>query len=306
MDDCTPSARPVSRRFRSLRAALVTAVVVTSSSSSPEAEAAPPTKAQVPAAKPSAAGKGAADLAPSVPADVAERLESGDPAKVLSALDDVRLAGDVRATGKAGAAAVKAVIDALDRGLPPRIAVSALDTLAEIANTTGGDAIAPYGMHRSKEVRVAAVRALAFAKSTQATRVLRRALADSDAAVRAAAATSVGAAKVKDAMPELVLALDHRVNDAAVAIGQVCTDTNCDVLLGRLGRLPFDVVTSGLAEALLRPASKSATTPRSLVNKVASLNTNEARLFLKDVAKKSPPGASAKLKAALEEGGKGV
>ena len=274
--------------------------------------------AQSPPAKPSA-GKpaapkpvttskgGAAELAAPLAPDVAARIQSGEPMQIQSALDDVRLAGDLRVAGKSGAQAANAILVALERGLPPKLAIAAMDTLAEVGNTSGADTLVVYTSHRSKEVRVSAARALANVKAPSATKALRRALADSEASVRSAAATSIGASKAKEAMPELILALDHRVNDAAVAIGQVCTDQNCEVLTGRLGRLPFDVVTSGLAEALLRPAAEvSDETKQKLIAKVSAMATTEAKVFLRDTAKKLPPTSSQKLRAALDEGGKGA
>ena len=76
--------------------------------------------------------------------------------------------------------------------------------------------------------------------------------------MRGLAATGLGSMKAKDAVSDLFVALDHKVAEAAASIGQLCAGNECDQLAGKLGSVPFDVVTSGLDQVLFRaPADVS-------------------------------------------------
>ncbi|NVL83615.1 HEAT repeat domain-containing protein, partial [Escherichia coli] len=107
-----------------------------------------------------------------------------------------------------------------------------------------------YTTHRNSKVRRAAVKSLTRTKGAVAGPALKRALSDGDAVVRGTAASGLGALKAKDAVPELFIALDHRVNEAAASIGQLCTMEQCEQLAAKLGKVPFDVVTGGLDQVL--------------------------------------------------------
>ena len=100
------------------------------------------------------------------------------------------------------------------------------------------------------------MRALGRTQGPAAVPALRAALSDPDSRVRATAATGLAALKAKVAVPDLFLALDHRVFEAAVSIGQLCDPTECDSFLTRLGKVPFDVMTTGIDPILFRPSAE--------------------------------------------------
>jgi hypothetical protein len=206
--------------------------------------------------------------------------------------------------------------------MPYSLTAAAIDTLGDIASETDGASAAPpqrgqhvadgtpasaaiaaYLHHRSVELRRAAAKALVHTKGPAAARGLRAALGDQDAMVRGTAATGLGALKAKDAVPDLFVALDHRVNEAAASIGQLCNPDECDALAARMGKLPFDVVTSGLDPILFRPATEvSDDTKVKLVGRIRELGTGEANKFLRDVQKRWPATWSPRIKQSIDQG----
>jgi hypothetical protein len=234
--------------------------------------------------------------APALPHDIAERLASGDAAKIQSALDDIRVAG------KAGAPAVGGVVELLRRGLDAKLTRAAIDTLGDTEAETASDTVAWYAHHRSLDIRRAAVKALARTQGLVAVKALRQALSDPDAQVRGLAATGLGAAKAKESVPDLFTALDHKVNEAATSLGMLCSGDECDRLAAKLGVLPFDVVTGGLDQVLFRPPTDVSDDVKvKLIGRVRGLGTAEAHRFLVDVQGKWPASWSQRVKQTLEE-----
>ncbi len=255
-----------------------------STPSSAHAEPAP--KAAKPASAP------AVDVKPAL-----EKLKSGNEAKIQEALDDVRLAGPQ------GAAAAPAIADALARGLPLGLTQAAIETLGDVESEAGSTVLAQYAVHRDVKVRRAAVKALIRTKGPAASKALVRALSDSDAVVRGTAASGLGALKVKQAVGDLFVALDHRVNEAAASIGQLCTGAPCDDLLGKLGKLPFDVVTTGLEQMLFRPTSEINDDMKvKIVGHVRELGTIEGNKFLREIQKRAQAaGMSPRVRQAVDQ-----
>ena len=251
------------------------------------------TSASAQPAKPAAAKPAAAkvDVGPAV-----QKLKSGDEGQIRAALDDLRIAG----TG--ASAAAPAVADALSRGLNETLAQQAIDTLADLESPEGSAILAQYARHRTVAIRRAAVKALTRTKGAPAAPALRKALGDSDAQVRGNAAAGLGALKAKDAVPDLFVALDHKVNEAAASIGLLCNADQCAELATKLGKLPFDVVTSGLDPVLFRPTSEISDDAKiKVLGRLRELGTGEANRFLKDVEKRLPKEASPRIKQAVEQ-----
>lgn len=231
-----------------------------------------------------------------VPADVVHRLKSGDDAAIKDALDEVRLAG------KAGAAAAPVIVELLRAGLSPTLTQAALETLGDTESTAASEVVAGYARHRNVVLRRAAVEALAKTRGTWASRALRTALSDSDPTVRGLSATALGDLKVREAIPDLFAALDRDVAEAAASIGELCTGHECEQLVAKLGSLPFDVVTSGLDELLLRPPSEiSDGTKLTIVGRIRELGTAEANHFLKGLQAKWPQKSSRHVKQAIDQ-----
>jgi hypothetical protein len=266
------------------------------------AVSAPSALAQAPgkqAGKPAKTGKTVmASAEPSVQLDPAtlEKLRSGDPGQVKAALDDIRMAG------KSAVSVAPAVAQLLQRGLTPELTVAALETLGDIEAESASEAVAWYASHRTATIRQAAVKALIKTKGATAVRALRHALSDGDAVVRGMAATGLGTLKAKDAVGDLFVALDHRVGEAAASIGQLCTPAECDQLAGKLGRLPFDVVTGGIDQVLFRPPAEVNDDEKvKMVGRVRELGTPDANKFLRDVQKRWPATWSPRVKQAIDQ-----
>jgi hypothetical protein len=223
------------------------------------------------------------------------KLKSADLAIVREGLDDARLAG------KRAAPAVPAIVALLTNGVPYAVAEAALDTLGDIESPDASPTIAMYARHRDPTLRRAAVRALAKTQGPMAAPTVRAALSDPDSRVRAEAATGLGALKAKAAVGDLFLALDHRVYEAAVSIGQLCEGAECDTFMSRLGKVPFDVMTTGIDPILFRPASEVGDEAKiAIVDKVRDVGTREANGFLKQIGARWPKKGSAKVKGEID------
>jgi HEAT repeat protein len=229
--------------------------------------------------------------------DVVQKLKSNDTAQVKGALDEVRMAG------KGAASVAPEVAGLLDRGVTAPLAIDVLDTLADLEVDSTNASIVPYLMHRNVKVRQAAAKALVHTKGPAAAKALRKSLSDSDGMVRGVAASGLGTLKAKDAVPELFVALEHRVGEAAAAVGQLCNAEECEKLMTYLGRQPFDVISGGLDQILFRPTSEvSEDTKVKVVGRVRELGTPEANKFLRDVQKRWRPQDSVRVKQAIEQG----
>lgn len=253
--------------------------------------------AQKPAQKPdarkpaaAAAKKPSADVAPAI-----KKIESGEEARIMEGLDELRIAGP------AGAAGGPAIANVLTKGASLAVTLSAIETLADIEAESGSAALADYVSHRNVKVRRAAAKALARTKGAAAGTALRKALSDSDPVVRGTAASSLGALKAKDAVPELFVALEHKVNEAAASIGQLCSPEQCDQLASKLGKLPFDVVSQALDQILFRTADMPDDAKIKVIGKIRELGTIEANKFLRDVQKRWPSNGSKRVRQSIDQ-----
>lgn len=257
--------------------------------------AAPAALADGPKPKTAAASSAAPAAAPApalAPTTVAD-LSSGDASKLRAALDDVRMGG------KSNAKLAPQIADLLARGLPLSLTQAAIETLGDLENEAASNVLASYAQHRSTKVRQAAIRSLLKTKGAAATRAFRRGLSDQDAMIRGLSATGLGALKAKEALPDLTVALDHRVNEAAVSIGQLCGPAECEALAQRIGKLPFDVVTQGIDQALFR-ADLPDDSKIKVIGRIRELGTAEANKYLKDTQKRAG-GASVRVKQAIDQ-----
>ncbi|MDP9001096.1 MAG: HEAT repeat domain-containing protein [Myxococcota bacterium] len=229
-------------------------------------------------------------------ADAVKRLRSGDPAEIQSALDDVRI------SAKGGVAAVPAIVELIGRGVSPTLTQAAIDTLADIESEGASAALSWYARHRNVVLRRAAIQALARTRGPAAIKALRLGLTDPDPAVRGSSATGLGTMKAKEAIGDLFLALDHKVAESSAAIGRICAGDECDKLAAKLGSFPFEVVTSGLDQALFRaPPDVTDDIKIKIVARVRELGTAEANHFLHDVQVKWPKAGSAKVRQTIDQ-----
>ena len=231
-----------------------------------------------------------------LPADALKRLKSGDLAQVKGALDDVRM------SARGAAVAVPVIVDLLKQGMPPALTQAAIETLGDTANESASEVLTWYAHQRNLGLRRAAVEALGKTRGALATRALRAALSDQDPAVRGLSATALGGMKAKEAVPDLFVALDHRVEEAAASIGQLCDPADCERLSAKLGSVPFDVMTGGLDQVLLRPPKDvDDETKIKILGRVRELGTGEANQFLKELQLKWPARTSPRVKQAIDQ-----
>jgi len=250
--------------------------------------------------RPLAAIAAKTDVAPprsvALPHDTIKRLKGGDPAQVKAALDDVRMAA------RDGAPAVPTIVEVLRAGMSPALTQAAIETLADTENEGASDVLAAYTRHRNVVLRRAAVQALAKTRGAAATRALRASLSDPDPAVRGTAATALGGLSAKEAVGDLFVALEHKVDEAAASIGELCAAQECDRLASKLGSVPFDVVTSGLDQVLFRGGKDVNDDLKvKIIGRVRELGTGEANRFLRDVQSKWPQGSSQRVKQAIDQ-----
>jgi hypothetical protein len=233
----------------------------------------------------------AADTAPAV-----AKIKSGEEGAIREGLDELRIAGPD------AAAAAPAVAEALARGLTLPLTETAIETLADLESDKGSAVLADYTQHRSLKIRRAAVNALARTKGAPAVPALRKALSDPDPNVRGTAASGLGSLKAKAAVPDLFAALDHRVNEAAASIGQLCTGEQCETLAGKLGKLPFDVVIPGLDQVLFRPPYEIPDDLKvKIIGRIREQGTIEGNKFLRDVQRRWPAAWSPRTRQAIDQ-----
>src|SRR5687767_7720377 len=177
-------------------------------------------------------------------------LESGDEKRITPALAELEQAGE---SAKEAAPLVEAL---LRQGSSTSVLEKALATAGALKQPSSSAAVAPYVRHRTPEVRQLAARVLIKTKGPDAVKALRQALRSTDAVVRGTAATGLGALGAKEAVPDLFGALDKYVGEAAASIGQLCAGAECDKLLERIGKQPFEVMSSGFDQLLFRPAGE--------------------------------------------------
>ncbi len=239
-------------------------------------------------------GKPAA-AAPAIDAKaVQQKLKSGDPAKVAEGLAEAQAAG-------AGAASVAPAIEELLRkGTTAAAAKAGLEALGAIGAPSSSAVIRPYLGHRVADVRRAAVRALASTKGAEAAAGFKAGLRSGDGMVRGFSATGLGNLGQTDALPDLFLALDHGVTEAAAAVGQLCGPDECERYVGKLGKLGFDVMTSGLDPILFRQKALPEATLLKVVGAIRELGTPEAGRYLADVQGRWQASMSAKVKQAID------
>jgi hypothetical protein len=259
-----------------------------------QALAGPPLASQLRAS----AGGASASRATAIPLppDAVARLKSGDPQQIESAL------GDVRVSGRAGLAATPVIIELLRRGLPQALTLAAIDTLGDTESEASSETLAWYTHHREPALRRSSVTALSKTKGSAATKALRSALSDSDPGVRGLAASGLGRLRAKEAVGDLFRALDHEVPEAAASIGALCSPQDCEKLAKKLESLPFDVITSGLGEVLVRPTAEvDDETKIAIVGRLRTLATGEAGRFLRGVQSRYPAHGSERVKRAIDE-----
>ena len=225
--------------------------------------------------------------------ELGRKLESGKEEEILAALRVISERKEV--------AAAPLVSRLLQRGATLAVLVVALETAGQLEVESSTPAVVPYLRHREAEVRQQAARALLKTKGALAVAALRRALRSDDARVRGIAASGLGALGAREAIGDLFAALERNVPEAAASIGQLCKPEECDRLAELLGRVPFDVMSSGLDQVLFRPPTEIPDASKiGIIGRLRELGTAEAGKYLASVAERWPKDWSAQIKQALE------
>lgn len=225
---------------------------------------------------------------------VVAKLASNDATQVLEGLTAAQAGGAV-------AAPLAPAIEALlVRGTTLPLAKAAIETLGAIGAASSSAALRPYVRHRVPELRRAAARALGSTRGPEALAAFRDGLRSPDAQVRGFSATGLGNLWAAEALPDLFLALDHNVTEAASSIGLLCTVETCEKFLARLGTLPLDVMTSGIDPMFFRPKPFPEEKLVDLVGRLRELGSPEAGRYLADVLGRWPVAGSKRVKQSLE------
>ena len=221
----------------------------------------------------------------------------GEKDRVIAALKQLGKAKSVDAA--------MAVSGVLRRGGSPEVLEEALKAAGKLKEEASSTSIAPYLRHRNDSIRREAAKAIVKTKGKAAVDALRLALRSGDAVVRGTAASGLGALGAKEALDDLFTAFDHRVAEAAGSIGQVCDKDKCADFASRLGKMQFDVMTSGFDQILFRPADQIGDDEKiRVIGQLRELGTAEVSKYLADVSERWPAGWSARVKQAIDAGTK--
>lgn len=234
-------------------------------------------------------------------ADGALRLSLEEISVMLASAnaDEVRMA--IEASAVLGSRDVSPLLaERVRAGLPPELLDAALDVFAVLNDPQTGDVLSELSRHRRVSVRQRAVRALAALKRPEYEPVLVRALSDSDAQVREAAAVGLGELPKSTSFEALFRAFDRGVNHAGHALGKVASESQVPRFLEILGRVPLTSLIP-VFDGLLSRRDLSEATKLRLVAALAELGTSEARGYLEGIMQKLPSDTPARVRKAVAE-----
>ncbi len=228
---------------------------------------------------------------------IRKELESRDEPRILAALEKIG-----QAEQELALTALPHVEALLRRGSSVQVVTSAFKVAGKLGQQSSSPVVALYVRHRQPELRRAAVEVLVKTKGPAAVSALRQALRSRDPVVRSRAASGLGKLKAPEAVPDLLRSLDHRVDEAAEAIGSLCTKTTCPELTARLGKIPLEVITRGFDALLFRSDQEIPEDLKlEVVHDVQALATPAATQYLISVAKRWPKDANPEVRKALIE-----
>jgi HEAT repeat protein len=227
-----------------------------------------------------------------------ERLKKsleGDEAQALAALDELSAVSPEQRPQ-----AAELVNQVLARGGNVKILLRALEVAGGLAQPSSSRESAAYVNHRQAEVRRGAVRSLSQTGGPEAVAALRSALRGKDASLRGVAASGLATLKAKEAVPDLFAVLPHDVPEAAGAIGELCGQADCQRFVELLGKLPFDLMESGLSPVVLRTDPELGEDFKiDVVDRLRKLQTEDAATLIRTMLAQFPANGSVKVKVAL-------
>ena len=179
--------------------------------------------------------------------------DAGQLKQELEGDDDARAADAAQALGNGNeATAVPLLVEALQRGAPPRVQAAMLDALGKKKDARALEVLILYAHNRNAELRKKALAALAPLGDARAAAPLVAALADSDAEVRAQAAAGIAQRRQKGAEEQLIKLMQHKDMSAAGALAAVATPALAHRLSELIGQAPDPILCTALGEMLKR------------------------------------------------------
>ncbi len=212
----------------------------------PAAQPAPPAAAKAkkaPAKGPKKGAKAAdvkVDLAPAISA-----LNGANNDAAVKAAETLATSSDP--------AAHEALLDALAFGMPPTVAIAAMNALAAHAAPPDVASLVRYAGHHNPAVRGAAVGALAMYPAPAARKALVGGLRDMNPSVRAAAAAAAAKAKAKEAVDPMLQLLARGEEPASKALAAMADADLARKLGDQLGKVPDPMLAMTLGLILKRP-----------------------------------------------------
>jgi HEAT repeat protein len=248
-----------------------------------------PLSAQKPAPAPAASAK--LDVA-----RLKKALETGDEPTKIAALAEL-----AEAPKAVAPQASSLVGELLARGASVVVLEKALGAAQKLAQPASSAAIVPYVRHRNPVVRRSAAKALASTGGPAAVTALRSVLRGSDPALRRLAASALAGLDATEAVEDLFAVLGKDVPEAAASIGELCKPNECQRLVDMLGKLPFDVMQSGLEPLLLRPDGEIPEAFKlELLERLRKLQTKEVSVFLRTVLARFPKEGNVRVRAGID------
>ncbi len=255
-----------------------------SAAAKPQYIARAPAPMAVPAPRAAATGSAAAMPAPNAPAastsQVLKPANAAERATMVKAAEAMLASGEVEQVelgfaqlGQLGGPdVIKIVIARVRRGLPPQILPSVINVLVALRHPTVAAPLLELSLHRRWQVREMAVSALGKLGAKTAQAPLLYALEDPSAEVRAAAVQSLALVGDARALPALSLALDRKVDGAALALGKLGNVKELELMLGRARQGEVSSVEAGL-HAMLQRTNLALPLKLKIVNELAKIGS---------------------------------
>jgi len=254
-----------------------------------------PAPAPAPAKEPAA--KQAAPKAPKAPK--AGKGPKIDLAPTVAAVNGANVEAAVKAAELLGAtgdpAAHDALLDALAMGLPPTVAIVAVNSL--IAHPAPPDVVAlkRYAGHHNPMVRSAALASLAMYPDPVAKKAVIAGLHDTAGAVRAAAAAAAAKGRVREAIEPLFELLARGEDSAAKALAAMADADLARKIGEHLGKVPDAILAQTLGMVLKRSDFGPDPARVELVRAIGKIQDSQAIAALTDyldATPKNPPRPS--------------
>ncbi len=215
--------------------------------------------------------------------EATQLLQSSNGDEVLQGIDALTRLGtpDV----------VPPLVELVHRGLPDELLETVTNKLGIIGQPAAIDELASLLRHRRAAVRREAVTALAQIRDPRVRALIESGLRDSDASVRGAAATALGAIGARQSVELLQRAFERGAPEAAEALGRVGDPAAANRLLDAVGHAQLSVLLPGFRRFLDRRDIADPVKLHIVEQLVSRSPTLQVKGFLQDWLDHLPPGA---------------